>query len=366
VKESHAILTGHGAPKPPRFLFLVPAHDEEDHIEACTRSLLGQNYPSSACHVMVVADNCGDATAALARSAGAEVAERVDPARRGKPHAIAWALERVDWTAFDAVVIVDADSLVDKGFAAGLAEEAPLRGKAVQAYFGSSNEFENWLTRLAGVLTRVRYELVYPNKQKAGLNVPLTGNGMCLGSDLLTRTGWQAFSLTEDLELYAQWTAEGVKIRYARSAVLHSQEARSLRQSGSQRTRWATGRWQVLRRWARPLLATTCIGWRQKLDVLLELGLPSPVLQVVLSTIATAAAAMLAPAPANYPIALLAVLPALTHIMRAALVVGQHPQPARTLAACLMAPVYVVWRAGLALRHVFGPVESEWRRTRRN
>jgi len=359
------VLGDPGETDPPRLLFIVPAHDEEDHIEACARSLLRQHYPSSACRVTVIVDNCRDATAARARSAGAEVVERCDPVRRGKPHAIAWALDHIEWKTFDAVVIVDADSVVDEGFAAGLALEAPLRGRAVQAYFSSSNEFENWLTRLAGVFTRVRYELVYPHKQRVGLNVPLTGNGMCLGTDLLAGTGWQAFSLTEDLELYARWTAEGVPIRYARNALLQSQEARSLGQAASQRARWATGRWRVLREWAGPLLTSTHIRWRQKLDALLELGLPSPALQVVLS-IAAATGATRIPPPAKWPLVVLALIPGLVHAKRAATVIGRHPQRVRTLVAFLMVPVYIAWRAGLALRTIMREREVEWRRTQRH
>src|SRR5690606_10093754 len=109
----------------PRLLFLVPAHDEALLIEGCVRSILAMDYPADRREVVVIADNCTDGTADLARTAGATCLERADTERRGKPWALAWALERVDLGAFDAVVIIDADSLVDPSFARAMARHSP-------------------------------------------------------------------------------------------------------------------------------------------------------------------------------------------------------------------------------------------------
>jgi cellulose synthase/poly-beta-1,6-N-acetylglucosamine synthase-like glycosyltransferase len=94
---------------------LVPAHDEQELIGRCVRSLLEQDYPRHLYRIVVIADNCTDATAALAREAGAEVIERTDPARRGKGQALRWAMD--GWLAgaepADGFVIIDADSVVE-------------------------------------------------------------------------------------------------------------------------------------------------------------------------------------------------------------------------------------------------------------
>src|SRR5438477_752465 len=87
----------------PRLLFLVPAHNEELLIESCVRSLVGLRYPAEQIDLCVIADNCTDATAQRARAAGARCLERNDPARPGKPRAIAWALTKVSLDQFDAV-----------------------------------------------------------------------------------------------------------------------------------------------------------------------------------------------------------------------------------------------------------------------
>src|SRR5471032_55569 len=78
----------------PRFLFLVPAHDEALLIESCVQSLGQIRYPESAYRVVVVADNCTDDTAQLALASGAQCLVRTEPSQPGKPHAIAWALSR--------------------------------------------------------------------------------------------------------------------------------------------------------------------------------------------------------------------------------------------------------------------------------
>ncbi len=146
----------------PRILFVVPAHDEELMIQDCVRSLLAMDYPADARRIVVVADNCSDATARLVRELGVECMERVDAQFPGKPRAIAWALTAVDLTKWDACVVVDADSVVARDFALGLARLAPLNDIVFQPNNLVVNEFESWLTRLGGLLGRCRFEFTFP------------------------------------------------------------------------------------------------------------------------------------------------------------------------------------------------------------
>lgn len=345
-------------------LFLVPAHNEKLLITACVESLLRMDFPRDRVHVIVLADNCSDETADLARAAGAEAWSREDLVNRGKSAAIGWAVAKLDLSRWDAVVILDADSTVDPGFARALAAHAPLKDKVVQAYFGPSNEFESWLTRLSGVLSRIRYEIDYPSKQAANLNVPLTGNGMCIGVDLLAG-GWKADSITENWELYARWTVAGVRIGYARDALLFSQEAGSLKQGGTQRLRWASGRSEAFRKWFRPVLDSTAIRGRQKLDTLWTLGAPSPVVGGMLAVVVAALGLLLLPSPWSFTvagIAGLALLPLVSAIVR---VLIHHPQKLQTLVSFVMLPPYAIWRAILQVRSVLVGTRQGWVRTAR-
>src|SRR6516164_5187066 len=95
------------------FALLIPAHDEEAALPATLRACAALDYPRDRYKVYVIADNCTDRTAQVAAEAGAVVLERRDIERRGKGHALAWALERVLPERPDAVVVLDADCRPD-------------------------------------------------------------------------------------------------------------------------------------------------------------------------------------------------------------------------------------------------------------
>jgi cellulose synthase/poly-beta-1,6-N-acetylglucosamine synthase-like glycosyltransferase len=238
--------TRRGSTELPRLLFLVPAHDEEPLIESCVRSLRTLRYPADRSTVVVIADNCTDRTAARARAAGALCLERHDPDFPGKPRAIAWALTRVALDRHDTAIIIDADTVVDPGFGAAVARAAPLNHKVLQAYFDVANPRDSSLTRMAAVLAAANFRFAYPLKRRVGVNAPLLGNGMCIGGGVLATHGWKAFTIAEDWELYALYTAQGVSIETVEDARLFAQEACSLRQSSTQRQRWTAGKLTVL------------------------------------------------------------------------------------------------------------------------
>jgi 1,2-diacylglycerol 3-beta-glucosyltransferase len=351
--------------KPAAFLFLVPAHNEESLISECVESIVKLDYPPDLRRVIVVADNCDDGTAPRAEKEGAEVLQRADQANPGKPRAIRWALDQLDLDHYDACVIIDADSTVHPAFARALSEFMPLSAIAVQAYFGTRNEWESWLTRLAGVLARCRYEVTYPLRQSAGLNCPLTGNGMCLGTGLLKDGGWQAFSLTENWELYASYTAKGIPIHYARDARLFSEEARSMKEGGTQRRRWLAGRLWVLNQWWRAILVSSRISWHQKLDALAELAGPSPVIHLAIALLLAALSVSVVGGSTGSVLALVALGSLLPLGVTTVFVLAKHPQRTRTLGAFVMLPAYGAWRVLTALRTVLLRSESVWRKTER-
>jgi hypothetical protein len=188
---------------------------------------------------------------------------------------------------------------------------------------------------------------------------------MCIGTGVLRREGWKVFSLAEDAELYARWTAEGIPIGYAQGARVEAREAGSLGQSSTQRARWSAGRWAVLREWAGPLVGSEKIGWRQKADALLELARPGPVVQLAVTVLLATGAWLLAPRAVRLWLVLLIFLPLFGLVRRTVLVILRHPQPWRTLGAFIVLPVYLAWRALLAIRTTVLGV-GEWRRSSRH
>jgi 1,2-diacylglycerol 3-beta-glucosyltransferase len=361
--HSEATKVSHGPE--PRLLFLVPAHNEELLIANCVHSLVGMDYPAASRRIVVIADNSTDATARLAREAGAECLERHDVNHRGKPHALAWALKEIGLAGIEACVVVDADTAVSPGFARGLAALGPLDGIAVQANIGTMNEWDNWLTRLAGVLARCRYEVTYRLRDAAGINCPLTGNGMCIGRRLLEPNGWQAFSLTENWELYARYTSEGVAVRYAYDAKLFTQQVRSMRQGQIQRSRWLAGRMWVLRSWASRIVRSRNTPLIDKFATLAELASLSPVLQLS-AAIAVTLTALALPGPFAPWIAVAAAASIATQIAATVVVMFRHPHPLSTLSAFFYLPIYAVWRTSVAAGTLLLPSTGEWHKTERH
>lgn len=349
---------------PPRLLFLVPAHNEETLIGSCVASLRALQYPSDRVAIHVIADNCSDHTAHVARAAGALCMERDVPDLPGKPQAIAWALVRLPLADFDAVVIVDADAVVNAEFAQGLAAAGPLRAKVVQGYNDVRNRRDNALTRMAAVLSAANHRFAFGLKTRVGLNVPLT-TGVALGTQVLITHGWQAFSIGEDWELYALLTERGVHTESAPRARIYAEEARSLRQSATQRHRWTAGKLTVLSRFAGPLVRSPRIGPHQKLDALAELMGMGPAVHLGLVAVLVAAVSLTgAPGGVWVATALAASLVRLAIYALIALALG--PEPGRTALAFLYLPFYTIWRMSAQLVALRMVGDKPWVRTERN
>ena len=365
------VVLGRGSARPaqrpdgtPRLLFLVPAHDEELLITSCVHSFLQQEYPAAALAMFVIADNCTDRTAALARAAGATCLERYDLSHPGKPQAIAWALRRLPIADFDGVVIVDADVVLDAGFAAGIAEAAPVRAKVVQAYNDVRNPHDSALTRMAAVLSAANHGFAFALKTRAGVNVPL-GAGMSIGTDVLQKYGWQVFTIGEDWELYALLTEQGVHTESAPRARIYAEEARSLRQSQSQRHRWTAGKLTVLFRYGRRLLHSRSVDAYRKLDAIAELLATGPAVHLgVVVALATALLVSNAPGAPWVVGALLASL--LRPTTYALLALVQDPEPWRAALAFSYLPIYTVWRLGVQATALTMLGDKPWVRTERN
>lgn len=348
----------------PRLVYLVLAHDEELLIAGTVRSLLAQDYPSSRREVIVVADNCSDATAKIAREAGAEVWERHNLTERGKPFAIAWALGRIDLATYDGLVIVDADCEVSTDFGRQLAKRGELRGKVLQPVIAVRNPNESALTRMAAVHGTVTHGLAYRIKERAALNVPL-GVGMCLGTDVLRAEPWQAFSVAEDWELYCILTVRGVRIEPVQEARISAQEAKSLAQSGPQRHRWLAGKVGVLLQYLAPILRSSRIGFAQRLDAVAELTFPGPAVHLGIATI-LAASAWLTGTTFGRIAAFVVLASLLRPVAYTLLAILKDPSPGRAFASFAYLPLYTAWRIGPALRSIVASRLTRWVRTERH
>lgn len=117
---------------------ILPAHNEENVIVNLIDSLNKQDYPKELLDIYVIADNCTDNTAKLAREAGAIVVERHedDPAKKTKGAALQWFLnQKIEEDAdYDAFCVFDADNIVDKNFFKAMNKKLCQGEEVVQGY----------------------------------------------------------------------------------------------------------------------------------------------------------------------------------------------------------------------------------------
>jgi 1,2-diacylglycerol 3-beta-glucosyltransferase len=256
------------------FLVVIPAHNEGPGLTATVQSVLAQNYPHLRC--AVIADNCTDDTAEVAKAAGAhEVLVRTDPERRGKGQALTWAFNLAQRWEWDAVCVIDADSVIEPGFFSAL-DLSFRKGHAVgQARydFFPAEDRKNWLQQFGAVTKAGENSFVARPRERMGLSELLVGNGFFVSRSVLERVPWVAHSIVEDAEYSLLLGRQGIAVHYQERARLWSRQGSSVRDVQPQRVRWASGTWQLLRK-AIPLLLATAWAersWRAIEEILMLL-----------------------------------------------------------------------------------------------
>lgn len=350
-----------------RFDVVVPAHDEEAGIERTVRNLSALDYPQSLRRIVVVADNCTDATAERARAAGALVLERTDAVRRGKgyalEHAFAWSLAE---GRADAVVVVDADTVVSPGLLHAFAARLERGAQAVQAEYGVQNPHASWRTRLLTIAFALFHDVRSRSRERLGLSCGLRGNGMCFTLPLLRQVPHDAFSVVEDVEYGLRLGAAGHRVHYAGEVQVLGEMVAGEQGSRSQRRRWEGGRLALMRQHGLPLLRRG-LAQRSLLRVDLALDILVPPLSWVaapalLLTALAAAASLWLGRPLLSLYAWGAVLPMLVaYVLRGWWLSGMGW---RGLADLACAPLYVFWKLLLLLKRPQHP-RGAWVRTTR-
>jgi cellulose synthase/poly-beta-1,6-N-acetylglucosamine synthase-like glycosyltransferase len=349
-----------------RFDLIVPAHDEEAGIAETVRSLLAVDWPEPLRRVLVVADNCQDATAARARAAGAEVLERTDPERRGKGFALEHAFAHSLAGSADALVVVDADTLVSRNLLTAFAARLEAGAPAVQADYGVRNPAASWRTRLIAIALGAFHVLRSRGRERLQLSCGLRGNGMCFSRTLLEQVPHRAFSVVEDLEFGIQLGEAGYRVHYAGEAHVWGEMVSGETASRSQRRRWEGGRRQMALLHGPRLLE---LALRKRDRVLLDLAcdvLVPPLAEVAVATGAGLLLSLLAAQRAHQWIAAASLfswsaIALIAYVLRGWSLSGTG---ARGLLDLGMAPLYVIWKSSLALRRK-QHAQGVWVRTHR-
>jgi len=350
-----------------RYLVLIPAHNEEAVIGRVLASLSRVDYDRDCFEVCVVADNCTDRTAGIARQHHARVLERKDASRKGKGFAIQWALAQADLDAFDAVVIADADNLIDPGFFRGLDEVLDGGKRAIQCNNCLANSRDTAFTGVIHLSRTINNELYHHVKHRIGLSSYLMGNGMCFTTRLLAEHPWVTGTMAEDYEYYSKLVASGEIVGFAANSRLYHQESRGLRHASGQRLRWSAGRFEVARRYGFKLFIR---GLKERsyriVDASFPLILPNLSLMVNMTAAALVAGFVTHSfVSAPFLVLWLVLLMAMEVAYFASGVYLTGMPVSRFLHAVGFAPLFLVWKGCIDLLGISGRKTGQWGRSGR-
>ena len=232
------------------FAVIVAAHNEEQVIGQLIDNLQTLDYPKELYDIYVIADNCEDHTASIAKEYGAIVCERTSEGNRGKGFALEWMFNKLFTLErqYDAVAIFDADNLVHPKFLFEMNNRLCKGDKLVQGYLDAKNPYDTWVSGTFAISFWVIDHIWHLAKTNIGLSSVLGGTGMCITTEVLQKHGWGATCLTEDMEFTMKALAEGIKTTWAHDAIVYDEKPLTFMQSWNQRKRWAQGQFDVAHR----------------------------------------------------------------------------------------------------------------------
>lgn len=229
----------------PRVAVLVPAHNESSVIVATINSVLPQLQEGDC--LLVVADNCSDDTAELARAAGAQVVERNNNQQRGKGYALEFGVRHLASAAPDVMIIVDADCQIGEGFIERLSKCCIESGRPAQALnLMLAPSGSGLKVRLAEFAWCVKNRVRPRGWTRLGLPCPLMGTGMAFVWRDMGLIELASGHIVEDLKMGLDFCRSGKPPVFCPEALVTSYFPRSDEGLATQRTRWEHGHLGVI------------------------------------------------------------------------------------------------------------------------
>jgi cellulose synthase/poly-beta-1,6-N-acetylglucosamine synthase-like glycosyltransferase len=346
-------------------VIIVPAHDEAAGLRKRLDALKEAASPT---RILVVADNCRDLTADIARELGVDVIERIDPARRGKGFALDFAKRHLSSQPPDVVIVVDADCSIDAASIQLLVAKcsetaAPCQATNLQrpqatasptvqistfAFFVKNVIRQRALTRLAG-------------------RVQLLGTGMAMPWSLFSRANLATSSIVEDIKLGHELAEAGHAPILIEGATVWS-EAETTANTLAQRQRWEGGFLnEAMRQGPSRLVRSIARGDLRASWAALSIMVPPFALLVLADLVALTTASLIAWAigASLVPLLLLAV-PLLLAVGGLLLVWRAGGSRFIGAGTILRAPLYLAWKLPMYFGFLRRGVPKKWTRTGRN
>ncbi len=351
---------------PVRVAVLVPAHNESVHVLPTITSLRAQLGPAD--RLLVVADNCTDDTAELARNAGAQVLERHNTELRGKGYALAFGVDHLRADPPDVVLVVDADCVLSEGALARIGQLCRASARPVQMLnLMAAGPHANLRLRVLEFAMLMK-NLVRPlGTYRLGRACHLMGTGMALPWALASTARLATGHVAEDMELGVALAVAGHAPRFLAQARVSSAFPLDTAAAKVQKSRWEHGHLATLSQQLPGLLRAAARSGDAALIVMAMDLLVPPVALYFLVLLATAAGSL--GAAWLWPIWHAAAAIAVAACVCLALAIGltwlrfgRHLLSAREL---LTTPLYALWKLPVYLAY-FMKRRSGWVRTKRD
>jgi cellulose synthase/poly-beta-1,6-N-acetylglucosamine synthase-like glycosyltransferase len=353
----------------PPVVVLIPAHDEAIDLAQTLEGLHDEMRPDD--RVLVVADNCTDTTADIARSLGATVIERCDPEHRGKGFALDFGVRHVAGAGQPppppVVIVLDADCAVGPGALDALAIAAVANDRPVQGLYLMEPPAVLTNARVSALAFLVRNHVRPRGMNRLNLPCPLTGSGMAFPWDILRGARLATESIVEDMQIGLELACRGKAAVFCESARIIGQLPADRHAARAQRRRWEHGHLHTALQQI-PRLIAAGVRQRTLAPIALALDLSVPPLSLLVMLVATSLIVAATSADALHASWIPSIiLSAEFSLLLAALALAWLAFARRTLplGALLIAPWYAVSKVPMYLSFPFRR-ESRWVRTPRD
>ncbi len=348
----------------PRLAVLVPAHNEAVGIAATLIDVLSQLNAGD--RLLVVADNCSDATADVARHCGAEVIERQHDTLRGKGYALDFGLQHLATVPPEVLIVVDADCSLDACALQRLAVACARTQRPVQGLYLMHAPVNAPLgRRVAAFAWRVKNWLRPLGASRLGMPCPLMGTGMAFPWMLIGGMSLATAHLVEDMKLGIELARAGSPPLFVPEAKVNSMFPLAREAVQAQRARWEHGHLSMLLTEGPSLLGRALVAWDLRLAAMaLDLMVPPLTLLLgsVLLAVATGVVMLLVASALPAWVACGCLTLMLVAIARAWWLVGRDLLSWGDL---LRAPAHAVLKIPLYLKFITNR-QKEWVRTERH
>lgn len=260
-----------------RFLVIIPARNEETVIGKTISNVQHAKYPAELLDIVVIADNCTDRTAEVARSFGVEVMERHDLTGQSKARALKWAYESQGLLerGHDAVTVLDADSTVIPEYFLFVDRELKNGAQIIHSQIRAANYRHSFIASFISVIYSFSNRFWYLPHANRNRSTIMIGTGCTIRCDHIRKVGWPITTMVEDAEFSIVSMLAGVKVRYCDAAILNVEVPTTLARFWRQLRRWFSGQIECSRRY-RAALFRNILHDRQKQGIVLLITMILP------------------------------------------------------------------------------------------